>query len=276
MGNNHPERAMPNPAESLSVIIPFRNASAVIEPRVTLWAETLARLDLDHEVLLINDGSTDDSLAKAESLAAKFPALQVISLEKPTGYGACVKAALMPAKHPLVLLTALDYPYTPGDLPVFLERIRASDERIQQATSLIVGCRTGQPVPAFWQAVGVVYRGFLRIALGIHVEPIRGWLGLAEHLRAWRAWLVFGVPFQDPNCAFKLIRRSMLDRFPLQSDGDFVHAEIAAKCTFLTAILDEIPLTPKLDAIPATEWRESGMVFRKAKFHAPTPSPVVP
>jgi hypothetical protein len=53
------------------------------------------------------------------------------------------------------------------------------------------------------------------------------------------------------NSAFKLWRVSFLKRFPIQSDGDFVHTELVAKATFLTSIMDEVPLTSKPAPLPA-------------------------
>ena len=81
--------------------------------------------------------------------------------------------------------------------------------------------------------------------------------------------MVYGVPLTDPNCAFKLYRKAIFDKFPIQSNGDFVHVEIVAKCTFLTSIIDEVVLTPKPDPIPATDWSDSGEIFRNPKFFTP-------
>ena len=60
------------------------------------------------------------------------------------------------------------------------------------------------------------------------------------------------MPLADVNSCFKLFRTSFLKRFPIQSDGDFVHTELVAKATFLTSIMDEVALTPKPDAVPST------------------------
>ena len=80
-----------------------------------------------------------------------------------------------------------------------------------------------------------------------------------------------GVPLTDVNSAFKLIRRPLLDRFPLQSDGDFVHAEIFAKLTFLSCLVAEVPLSPKPDVISPSNWNEFAMVLKDAHFHPAIP-----
>ena len=258
----------PDSPPGLAVVLPLHNAAGVVLAVIDGWRDTLRTLKVAHEIVVIDDGSTDGSAALLATLTD--PAVTVLTHATRLGTGACLRAALAVTTAPLVLHTAADYPYTPGDVAVFLERIDAADERMDGVTaSLVAGCRTGRPVPAFWKAVGVVYRNFLGYALGIPSEPLRGWLGFNEHLRAWTAWVVYGVPLADPNCGFKLYRRAALERFPIQCDGDKVHVELAAKLTFLTSLIDEVPLTPKPDAVPAVSWRERASLFRHPVFYPP-------
>jgi hypothetical protein len=89
---------------------------------------------------------------------------------------------------------------------------------------------------------------------------------------------VFGVPLADVNSAFKLYRTAFLKRVPIQSDGDFVHAELVAKATFLTCIMDELPLTPKPDPAPRSVWTGMWRVFYDAEFvrREESPKPAEP
>jgi hypothetical protein len=106
---------------------------------------------------------------------------------------------------------------------------------------------------------------------------------------AWHGWPAFwyrcrvkwlyGVPLTDVNSSFKLFRTALLRRFPIQSNGDFVHTELVAKATFLTSIMDEVPLTAKPDAIPTLgdTRADSRRVFRSPEFKLKeTASPVEP
>ena len=268
---------MSNPAdEGVSLVIPVHDLGPTIGVVVAAWAGTLRKMKTDFEVVLVLDGPTEADRAAAEKAAAAEPHLKVLTHETKRGIGAALRTALPECRHELVAHLVPNYPYTPGDLAVFLERIRTEDERLGMAPALVAGCRTGRAVPGFWKAVGFVYRGFLKVALGIPTEPLPGWLGLGEHLRAWRVWFVYGVPFQDPNCGLRLYRKSVLDRFPIQADGDFVHVELAAKCTFVTSILDEVNLTAKPDTLPPSDWGDAGKVFRNPQFHNPTVKSPVP
>jgi hypothetical protein len=194
----------------------------------------------------------------------------------PLGYGATIREALKTARHPLVLLTDTSYPYSPADLGKLLERIETPGEILDAASDtwqmripdLVIGCRTGVPVPQPFRALGAVYRGFCRIVLGMPFQPLPGWYGLREQIRTWWAWVLYGVPVTDPHCGFKLFRRQFLDRFPIQCNGDLVQIELIAKATFLTCLMDEIPLAPRPNPIPYAVWHRADrrVLFRRPKF----------
>lgn len=268
---------MPDPVaepESVSVVIPVHNAAAVIDKAVSVWLDALGRIGRGFELILVDDGSTDGTSEKAEPITTRRPDVRLLRHETRRGYGACLRTALAESRHPLVFYTALDYPYTPSDLSKLLERVGREEVVNDRVFRVLVvsGCRTGRPVPGFWRSVGWVYRAFMRFALGNPVAPVPSWLGFREHIRGWIAWLVCGNPLEDVGSAFKLIHRDVFDRFPIQSDGDFVHAEVIAKATFTTCMMDEVQLTPNSAEIPPSRWREFWVLLRNAKF-TPPPSP---
>ena len=97
---------------------------------------------------------------------------------------------------------------------------------------------------------GRAWRLFWRLFAGIPAHDPLPWHGWPSYrYRVLTRW-VYGVPLADVNSCFKLYRTAFLKRVPIQSDGDFVHTELVAKATFLTSIMDEVPLTPKPDALP--------------------------
>src|SRR5258708_24806796 len=120
---------------------------------------------------------------------------------------------------------------------------------------------------------------FWRIFAGLPITDSPQWYGWSEWwYRVWVGW-VFGVPLADVNSALKLYRTAFLKRFPIQSDGDFVHTELVAKATFLTSIMDEIPITPQPHPLPplgpiAADERTG---FRDPQFaFPPAPAPAEP
>ncbi|OWK40597.1 glycosyltransferase family 2 protein [Fimbriiglobus ruber] len=267
------------PAEPVSVVIPVHNAAVVLPAVVDGWVAELGKLGREYEVLIVDDGSTDESAARADEVAARQTKVRVLRHETHRGFGACLRTALAEAAHPLFFYTATDYPYTPADLAKLLDRIKDTDEMMSRKIDVVSGCRTGRPLPAFWKGLGLTYRVFCRVAFGLSLEPLPGWFGFREHLRSWFAWLVFGVPLTDPHSAFKLFRKTVFDRFPIQCDGDLVHIELIAKATFTICLMDELPLTPKPDPIPKARWTEFWKLFNNPKFTPPAaptqPAPVV-
>lgn len=201
---------------------------------------------------------------------------EVMGVADARGCGAAVRSALPLLKHPLVLLTADDYPYTPADLAKLLERIDtpgefpdpATDEWKPRLPDLVAGARTGVPEPGVLTLTGAIFRGFCKLVFDIPLEPGPGWYGAGETAKAWRAWLTYGVPLHDPHCGFKLVRKSLLERFPIQCDGDLFHVELIAKATFLTCMMDELPLSPKPDRVPKSVWAKADkkVLWGKPKF----------
>ena len=79
----------------------------------------------------------------------------------------------------------------------------------------------------------------------------------------------------DVPSAFKLFRRTILDRIPIQSNGSFVHAEILAKANFLGCLMAEVPigrLGGSFRGVPepalSNEAADRRLVFRNPTFGA--------
>src|SRR5260370_761859 len=85
--------------------------------------------------------------------------------------------------------------------------------------------------------------------------------------------LVFGVRLKDVDCPFKLFRREIFSRIPIQSDGSFAHAEIVAKANFLGCLIAEVPVSfqPQVSSASAgphlrQSWKEAYNLVRHPDF----------
>lgn len=268
------------PRDAVSVVIPVYNAADRLEKVVPGWGDALARLGREYQIIVVDDGSTDATPAVLEKLSGgRVRHLGVLRHDTRRGFGACLRTALDAVTSPLCCYTSPDYPYTPADLGKLLARIEVRDEILGKQPDLISGCRTGRPVPAVVKWTGRAWRGLWRVLLGLQLQPLPAWQGLRDHVYGAVVGWVFGVPLADVNSTFKLYRTSFLRRVPIQSDGDFVHAELVAKATFLTSIMDEIPLTPAVPtdrAVPSV-WGEMWRVFTDPDFGTPPlPTPGEP
>jgi glycosyltransferase involved in cell wall biosynthesis len=263
--------------DGVTVVIPVYNAADRLD-RITGWRTTLEKMGREFEILVVDDGSTDDT---AERLAKKEPKVRILRHDTRRGFGACLRTALGETKHPLFFYTALDYPYAPSDLRPFFERIELKDEILGKTADLISGCRTGLLTPSLPWWSGLSWRIVWRVFAGMPIPSTPAWHGWNQFWFRTRVSWIYGVPLNDVNSCFKLYRTAFLRRFPIQSDGDFVHTELVAKATFLTSLMDELPLTQKPDPIPAigSTAADSRRVFRHPEFTFPaaeTPAANVP
>ena len=266
------------PRDGVTVVIPAHNVAAALEQMLPAWGVLLNNLNRPFQLIVVNDGSTDGTAAALEKLGPRVPHLRVLTHDTVRGFGACLRTALAEATQPLFFYAGIDAQYTPTDIRPMLERIELRDEVFGKQPDLISGFRAGQPRPGAVKWASGAWNLFWRIFAGLPmVEPLP-WYGWGEWWYRTRAGWVFGVPLADVNSAFKLYRKAFLLRFPIQSDGDFVHVELVAKATFLTSIMDEIPLTPKSDPFPplGPVASDRSRVFRKPKFAFDPEPPVKP
>jgi len=250
--------------QPISVVLLGRNEEAHLEAVVAEWSALLDGLKRDYEILLVDDGSSDRTGAIAEALAALWPRLRLLRHPQPRGPGAALRTALAAATKPLLFYTTADRQYQPADL----KRLLAEIDKVH----LISGYRVWQPVPAVLRGLGAAWRLGSRVVLGVTLEPLPGWLGWREHLYRLFCRVVFALRLQDMNCAYRLCRREIFARIPIQSDGDFVHTEVLAKANFLGCYMnDEVPLAyrPRRGAVRERMWPDAYRVFSRPDFGPP-------
>ncbi len=209
------------------------NQAMGLEAIVENWLRGLARLERAFECIIVDDCSTDETAIVIAKLADRHPEVRPLRHEARHGYGAGLRTALAAAIHPLIFYTACDYPYPPADIGKLLDVIDDAD--------LVTGSRT-DPVPGWLRCLDRLHRLFARVIFGVSLEPRPGWLGRRAWRSAVRLRLLFGLRLWDPMSAYKLFRRSVLDRIPIQSSGEFVHAELLAKANFLGCLMAEVPI----------------------------------
>jgi glycosyltransferase involved in cell wall biosynthesis len=268
------------PAEGLSVLLPVCNQAANLERALTSWLAVLERLGRDYELLVVDDGSSDDTKALLlggngkPGLRERLRHVDVLEHDKRRGYGASTRTGLAVARYPLIFCTGCDYPYNPADLKALLKRIDERDPETGAQIDVVNGYRTGQPVTGWRKRAGALWRLLLRLALNMHALPRPGWLGRSAHHYALLVRCLFGPRVGDVDSRFKLFRKRIFERIPIQSDGDFVHAEILAKANFLGCLMDELPIAERPGPFPAqpeppaptSRWSELRRVFVAPAF----------
>jgi glycosyltransferase involved in cell wall biosynthesis len=262
------------PAEGLTFALPVFDQEKTLAKAVSAWQPVLDGLQRPYELLIIDDGSVDGTRSQADILATRNGRVRVLAHPDRKGFGACVRTALEASAHPLFFYTSSDHGWNPNDLPRMLKSLAVRDEYTGKQVEIVNGHRRGSAMPAGRSRRNWVFRALVRVAFGYRPEPSKGWLGPKENRYWWKCRLLFGLRVGDINSKFKLFRRSVFDRMVLQSDGEFIHAEILAKANFLGCLMDEIVLTDRVSPPePPDVRKELWAVFHEPRFCSPVPTP---
>jgi glycosyltransferase involved in cell wall biosynthesis len=179
---------------SLSVVFPMYNEEEYVRRAVAAAQAVLGEITRDHEIVIVDDASTDRTGAIADELAAADVSIKVIHNERNRKLGGTLKAGYAAASKDLVLYTDADLPFDFQELPRavrLLEYQRADVLSAYRFDRTLEGPRRS------------VYTFF-------YTQLIR---------------TLFGLRVKDVNFSFKLFRRALLERFPLKSEGSFIDAE---------------------------------------------------
>jgi len=109
-------------AELLSVLIPAHNEEAVLAGTVDLFVAALTAAGIRHEILVVNDNSTDRTAAVLEELSARHPTLRAVENAAPHGFGFAIRRGLAEFRGGCVALVMADATDDPKDLVAFYRK----------------------------------------------------------------------------------------------------------------------------------------------------------
>ena len=179
---------------SISAFFPAYNDAPSLPSLVGKAFETLESCTRDFEVIVVNDGSRDETAAVLGELGRKHgERLRVITHARNRGYGAALRSGIAAATKDLVFYTDGDGQYDVGELPKLLERMEPD-------VALVNGYKLSRSDP--WRRIwiGRLYNRFAR-------------------------WL-FGVRLRDIDCDFRLMRRRQLQQIHLESTSGTICLEL--------------------------------------------------
>ncbi len=164
----------------LSIVIPAYNESARIERTLANVMATVEAQAWDAEVLVIDDGSTDDTPHIITRWMQRFPRLHLVQNPGNRGKGYSVRNGLLQAAGEIVM-------FTDADLSAPLEEAELLISAIKQGADVAIGSR--------WMD---------RTRQTIHQPLYRQFFGRCFN---WITRTVMGLPFKDTQCGFKAFRR---------------------------------------------------------------------
>src|SRR5258708_34999284 len=109
-------------SKEISVFFPAYNEEGNIYSTVLKARSVLEKLGLQYELLVINDGSKDNTKQVADSLAKKYPEVVVINQEN-GGYGTALRSGFKTSHYDLLVYTDGDGQFDFGEITKLLEKI---------------------------------------------------------------------------------------------------------------------------------------------------------
>jgi glycosyltransferase involved in cell wall biosynthesis len=197
----------------VSVCIPAYDEAATIEQVL----RSVAALPLRMEIIVVDDGSRDETVQIVERLAGELEGVQLVRQPANTGKGAAVRAGIAASTGDIVLIQDADLEYNPADIPTLLGPL------IQGHADAVYGTRLrgGQPQRAhlFWHYAG---NRFLSLMTNV----------------------LFNTTISDMEVGYKAFRGELIRGLHLVSDDFRFEPEVTAKILRTPGIrLYEVPIS---------------------------------
>lgn len=165
----------------------------------------------DHEIIVVDDGSTDGSRALLARLESRLEgALRVVLHDTNRGYGGAIRAIFANARGEWVGYTDGDGQYDPAEISRFLPLLTDQYDWVQ-------GFKGDRSDDVVRRVVGDVYRRGLRAA--------------------------FGIRIQDVDCDFRFVRRAVLESVRLERSSGAICPELATGLELASARVTEVQVT---------------------------------
>jgi glycosyltransferase involved in cell wall biosynthesis len=191
---------------SISVFFPAYNDAPSLPALVERTFAVLREHADDYEVIVVNDGSHDNTGAVLHRLAERFaPHMRVIAHPENRGYGGALRSGFEAATKELVFYTDGDGQYDVHELPKLLA-LMDSD------TGLVNGYKLERNDPWHRICIGNVYNAFARF--------------------------MFRIRLRDIDCDFRLIRRSLLEEIHLTSTSGTICVELVRKLELACKVVE--------------------------------------
>jgi glycosyltransferase involved in cell wall biosynthesis len=184
---------------SLSLVLPAYNEQAGIAQAIAEADASLPAFTRDYEVLVVDDGSGDDTAERVRNEMRRRPRLRLLRHETNRGYGSALRTGFEAARFDLVAFTDADCQFHLDDLPLLLG--------LADQVPIAVGYRVGRKDSWKRRFLSWGYNRLVRRLLGTRVR--------------------------DVDCALKVFRREALKQILPETAGFFVNTEMLSRARLL-------------------------------------------
>ncbi|MEO7985462.1 MAG: glycosyltransferase family 2 protein [Gemmatimonadales bacterium] len=178
-------------AETLdvSVLVPAKDEALNLPEFVRLCAEALGPAPFTFEVVIVNDGSRDESAGVLRELARTHSFLRVVSHRRQRGIADALRSAGDVARGDIFVFYPADLQYLPADIPALVSPI------LDDRADIVTGTKQGKYDKAF---VSAVYNRLCRWLFGVSVTDLNS-------VKAYRREVMLGVPLRPDWHRFMVV-----------------------------------------------------------------------
>jgi glycosyltransferase involved in cell wall biosynthesis len=194
---------------SLSLFFPAFNDAQAIGALVGDALEVLPSLTDDYEIIVVNDGSTDETAAVLDRLARTHACVRVVHHARNLGYGAALRSGFAHARKELVF-------YTDGDGQYDVRELAQLYPLLVAGVDVVNGFKIKRADSGRRKVIGGLYNRVAR--------------------------LLFRLPVRDVDCDFRLLRRKAVAGLTLTSTSGAICVELVRKLHAAGCRFAEVPV----------------------------------
>ena len=181
---------------SISAFFPCYNDAKTIGKLVEKIDGILKKVASRYEIIVVNDGSRDESLEVLKATQQKIKALKVVDNKKNRGYGGALASGFKNAKYDLVFYTDGDAQYNVTELPLLISCLTPDID-------IVNGIKMDRQDDTVRIVLGNAYKSLMRN--------------------------LFDLPVYDVDCDFRLIRNKFMKKISLTKKSGAVCVELVTK-----------------------------------------------
>jgi len=202
--------------KKLSVVIPVFNEAETIERVLGRVSAAPLPAQVELEIIVVDDASTDATPAKLQELAASGRhSFKLVQLVENRGKGAALRSGFAAAEGDLVLVQDADLEYHPRDYPALLQPLLEEDADVVYGSRFLGGPHR---VLFFWHYQG---NRFLTLLSNMFTD----------------------LNLTDMETGYKVFRKEVLDTLTLQSNRFAIEPEMTAKIARKRVRIFEVPIS---------------------------------
>jgi len=204
----------------ISIIVPLYNEEASVTPLYEAIVKSVDRIGAEYEILFVDDGSKDSTVAVASKLAAEDKRLRIVKFRRNYGQTPAMAAGIDHAAGNILVTMDGDLQNDPDDIPVLIDKI-------EEGYDIAVGWRHKRQDKLITRKI-------------------------PSKIANWLSGKITGVPIKDNGCSLKAYRADVIKEIPLYSE---MHRFIPAMTSLAGTRIAEVKVKHHARAFGESKYR---------------------